>query len=323
MAVTNDYMTMGSLTAKRYISIRQLNMKFKEKNVRYYLIILFSTIFMGSSFPSGKFLIYSENIPPFLVFGWRFIFAGLLLLLLCWYKYGYQEIIPQASNSIWKGISLVFCVGCLQTAGTMGMLSLALKTLSSSLSSIVLFTNPLWLAILAHVFLNEKITILKASALILGFLGIVSCLGVEGQFDQRGILFAFVGSFCWALNTLITKKNMFDKSIFVFTGWQLLLGGSVMLFFSYILSENYNYNLIGFWDIFWFVWLIIPASIGSFSLWFMALKIGGATTTSSFLFLVPLFSLVFSIVFLHDAVSFNILIGGLLIMISLYLINKK
>lgn len=298
------------------------SVKDEKKDIKYYLIILFSTIFMGSSFPSGKFLIYNESIPPFLVFGWRFIIAGLLLLIFCWCKYGKNEIIPQLNNSVPKGILLVFLVGCLQTAGTMGLLSLALMTLSSSISSIILFTNPLWLALLAHVFLKEKITILKSIALVLGILGVVSCLGLEGEFDKRGILFAFIGSLCWALNTLITKKNVFDKSVFVFTGWQLLLGGIVMLIVSSVLKEQYDYTLINHWDIFWFVWLIIPASIGSFSLWFLALKIGGATTTSSFLFLVPLFSLIFSIIFLKDVLSAHIIIGGLLIMVSLYLINR-
>ena len=299
------------------------NIKFQKKNPKYYLVILFSTLFMGSSFPSGKFLIYNESIPPFMLFGWRFIIAGLLLLIFCSYKYGMKEVVPQLNNSVSKGILLVFGVGCLQTAGTMGMLSLALMTLSSSLSSIILFTNPLWLALLAHAFLNEKITILKFTALALGVLGVVVCLGLEGEFDKRGILFAFIGSLCWALNTLITKKNVFDKSIFVFTGWQLLLGGIVMLVVSYAFKENYDYSLINYWDIFWFIWLIIPASICSFSLWFMALKIGGATTTSSFLFLVPLFSLIFSIIFLHDVLNAHIIIGGLLIMVSLYLINKN
>lgn len=310
------------IVAKSNGKISQLNIKFQKKNLKYYLVILFSTLFMGSSFPSGKFLIYNENIPPFTLFGWRFIIAGLLLLVFCSYKYGMKEIIPQLNNSVPKGILLVFGVGCLQTAGTMGMLSLALMTLSSSLSSIILFTNPLWLAILAHVFLNEKITILKSVALILGIIGVIVCLGLEGEFDKRGILFAFIGSLCWALNTLITKKNVFDKNVFVFTGWQLLLGGIVMLIISYALKEEYDYSLINYWDIFWFVWLIIPASIGSFSLWFMALKIGGATTTSSFLFLVPLFALIFSIIFLHDILNVYIIIGGLLIMVSLYLINK-
>lgn len=303
--------------------IHQFCIRYGKADLKYYLIILFSTLFMGSSFPSGKFLIYNENIPPFTLFGWRFIIAGLLLLILCSYKYGIEGIVPQLNKSVRKGFILVLIVGCLQTAGTMGMLSLALKTLSSSLSSIILFTNPLWLAIFAHIFLSEKITVLKSIALILGILGVIICLGVEGSLDKKGIFFASIGSLCWALNTLITKKNVFDKSIFVFTGWQLLLGGIVMLIISYVLKESYDYSLINYWDIFWFVWLIIPASIGSFSLWFMALKIGGATTTSSFLFLVPLFSLIFSILFLNDVLNIYIIVGGLLIMLSLYLVNKN
>lgn len=42
----------------------------------------------------------------------------------------------------------------------------------------------------------------------------------------------------------------------------------------------------------WFLWLAIPASTGSFGLWFVALSKGGAARASGFLFLAPLFTVV-------------------------------
>jgi drug/metabolite transporter (DMT)-like permease len=44
----------------------------------------------------------------------------------------------------------------------------------------------------------------------------------------------------------------------------------------------------------WFLWLAVPASTGSFGLWFVALRRGGATRASGFLFLAPLFAVVLS-----------------------------
>ncbi|MCB5114480.1 DMT family transporter [Streptococcus mutans] len=124
---------------------------------------------------------------------------------------------------------------------------------------------------------------------------------------------ALLGSFCWSVNTVITKRIPFDKGSWIFTGWQLLIGGIGMTIISAFLHESYHLtdlNTIGWWC---FIWLIFPASIGSFGLWFFSLRKGGATVASSFLFLVPIFSTVFSVVGLHDKFTLELIIGGILV----------
>ena len=69
--------------------------------------------------------------------------------------------------------------------------------------------------------------------------------------------------------------------------------------------------------------LIIPASVGSFGLWFFSLGQKGATVASSFLFLVPVFSTIFSIIGLHEKFSLNLLIGGVMVVSALVLVNWK
>lgn len=53
----------------------------KSKNQNFLIAILLTTIFMGSSFPTGKYLISVEHVPPFLLGGWRFLLAEILMLL--------------------------------------------------------------------------------------------------------------------------------------------------------------------------------------------------------------------------------------------------
>ena len=138
-----------------------------------------------------------------------------------------------------------------------------------------------------------------------------------------GSLFALLGSFFWSINTSITKKVPFDNGPGVFTGWQLLLGGVFLYLFSLPLHEGYDFLNLGLWGWIWFVWLIIPASVGSFGLWFFCLGQKGATVASSFLFLVPVFSTIFSIIGLHEKFSLNLLIGGVMVVSALVLVNWK
>lgn len=296
----------------------------KNSDIVFVISILLTTIFMGSSFPTGKYLIAVENTPPLLIGGVRFIIAGVIMLALTIINRNCFSIIPKSGESKLRGFALVATIGLLQTAGTMGFLNLALAYgVSSSMSSIILFTNPLWLALLAHFFLKDKLTFKKVSALLLGIAGVSTCIGLDSTAFNFGSLFALLGSFCWSINTIITKKVPFDNGPWVFTGWQLLLGGVFLYLFSLPLHESYDFLNLGLWGWIWFVWLIIPASVGSFGLWFFSLGQKGATVASSFLFLVPVFSTIFSIIGLHEKFSLNLLIGGVMVVSALVLVNWK
>lgn len=286
--------------------------------------IILTTIFMGSSFPTGKYLISLEHFPPFLLGSWRFVIAGLIMILWTLITGGWKAIIPTSRENFRKGLALVTVIGLLQTTGTMGLLNLAMAAgLSSSMSSIILFTNPLWLALLAHFLLKDRLNCWKIFSLILGVSGVVICLGLDRSAFSIGALFSLLGSFCWATNTIVTKKVPFDKGPWIFTGWQMFIGGVLMLIFSSLMHESYNVKQLSGWGWFWFAWLILPASVGSFGLWFSSLRQRGATIASSFLFLVPLFSTIFSIIGLHDKFTVELVIGGLLVVIALVLVNKS
>ncbi|MCD8914336.1 DMT family transporter [Staphylococcus simulans] len=300
-------------------------MQLRQNNLNlFYFSVIFSTIFMGSSFPTGKYLISIEHAPPFFIGGWRFLIAGLMMILVTMATNGTKSAIPTTNKSFFKGWTLVSTIGLLQTTGTMGFLNLAMAHgLSSSVSSIILFTNPLWLAVLAHFILNDHLNIWKFFALLLGISGVIICLGLDKTAFGIGAFYALLGSFCWSLNTIVTKTIPFDKGPWIFTGWQLTMGGLFMLFLAVINHEEYNLLTLNFNGWFDFIWLIIPASIGSFGLWFLSLRLGGATITSSFLFLVPVFSTIFSIIWLHEPFTISLIIGGILVVVSLVLVNKQ
>jgi drug/metabolite transporter (DMT)-like permease len=73
----------------------------------------------------------------------------------------------------------------------------------------------------------------------------------------------------------------------------------------------------------WFLWLAVPASTGSFGLWFVALRHGGATRSSGFLFLAPLFATVLSHFVLDTTLGWLQAAGGVLIAAALWLVNRR
>ena len=284
--------------------------------------ILLSTLFMASSFPSGKYLIRQVAVPPFLLGGCRFVLAGVVLLLFCLCREGIGGALPFIKGSVRKGLRGTILMGVLQTAGAMGLLNLSFKTLSASISSVIFFTNPLWVALLAHMLSGERLNVRRLCALGVGITGVVICMGPRGQLDMLGALYALGGAICWSLCTLVTRKLAFDSSMVAVAAWQMLWGGIVLMLMVPIIGERLDGIQWSSWAVIWSLWLVGPASIGSFTLWFVALQASSATQTSSFLFLVPLFSTVLSVMLLNDALPLSLLAGCVLILLALWAINK-
>lgn len=295
-----------------------------ENRVGFVLMLLVATFFMGSSFPTGKFLISSEAIPPFFLGGWRFLSAGLIVLLFYAVVHRPRDIIPASRQSAIAGLGAVFLVGLFQTAGAMGFLNLSLERIDSSIASVLFFTNPLWVLLMAHYTKTEFVTGRRIVGLLIGTAGVALCLGVQGGADLAGALLALSGAVSWAVCTILTVRYIkFDRSPFVLAGWQMAIGGALLIGVSVILGETYQVSDISPLGIFNYLWLLLPASVGSFTLWFLALKKGGVSTASSFLFLTPLFASFLSIVFLNEEMTTGFWIGGILIFASIYIVNTK
>ena len=81
----------------------------------FYICIILTTICMGSSFPTGKYLISIEHVPPMLLGGWRFTIAGFIILLVLFLKRGVKYVLPSIDHNSYKGFIFVATIGLLQT----------------------------------------------------------------------------------------------------------------------------------------------------------------------------------------------------------------
>lgn len=293
-------------------------------NFRFAALLLVATFFMGSSFPTGKFLISTEIIPPFYLGGIRFLIAGIALLTYCLIQYGIHHTIPSANRSISRGFLNVIIIGALQTASAMGFLNLALGRIDSALASVLFFTNPLWVLIFAHFLKTDRLTIRRFIGLLLGIAGVFLCLNVEKEGSILGMFFALCGAISWAICTLASKSILkIENPAFTLAAWQMFFGGIILMIISQFIQESYTLAQLSNAGWFNFLWLTFPASVGSFSLWFLALQKGGAAQASSFLFLTPMFATLLAILFLSESLTLKFLLGCLLIFSAIYIINQR
>lgn len=281
----------------------------------FYYAIVGATFCMGTSFVASKILL--QTVPPFTLVGWRFFLAAIATLPLIFVL---KQRFIGISTQDWQKIAVV---GLLQTAGTMGLLFLSMLYISPSAAAVLLFTNPLWVSLFSPIILKERITPPQYFGLFLGFLGVVLLIGFHpNALEMKGNLLGLASALCWASATLFAKFNQLKVPSFILSFGQMLVGGSVLLGVSFFANETYAIASATANDWFWFAWLVLPSSVGSFGLWYVALSRGGAVKASSFLFLTPLFTVITSVLVLKTTVSLQQLLGAILVGSALYIVNR-
>ncbi len=291
----------------------------------FVLLLLASTFLMGSSFVAGKILL-SQGFPALLLVGWRFLVAALATLPLAWMaeRGRLSALWPPAMRG--RQLAVVLAIGLLQTAAVMGLLFTGMRTIPAATAAILLFSNPIWVALLGRLFLHESLSRARALGLLLGMLGVALAIGRGALVAQDravlvGELCCLASAICWAVATAINKRANLPIGGWTLNFWQMLVGAVALLALAYADGERWPAAVTGAqWG--WFAWLAIPASTGSFGLWFVALRRGGATLTSGYLFLAPLFAVVLSFLVLHTRLSALQLLGGTLIGLGLWLVNR-
>ena len=294
-------------------------------NASFAAVLLASTFLMGSSFVAGKVLLW-DGYPALLLVGWRFFVAALATLPLVLLEDSPRRALWPRGAGLREAV-LIFLIGLLQTAAVMGLLFLAMNTISASTAAILLFTNPIWVALLGRLFLGEALPASRMAGLVLGFAGVGFAIGIgsdllPGGGRVTGELIGLGSSLCWAIATLVTNRAGLPLGPWALNFWQMLAGSLVLIGLAYGLGQHWPVGTsLAQWG--WFLWLAIPASTGSFGLWFMALERGSAATASSFLFLAPLFTVVLSFCVLDAPLTWHQGVGGCMIGVALWLANRN
>lgn len=277
----------------------------------FILLIVLTTSLMGSSFAVGK--IGLNYISPLLLVGLRFTLAGLLM--------GLMVILLKRNHPKKLGEWIrIIIVGFFQTTGVMGCIFLSLRTITAGESSILTFTNPLLVIIFGTLFLGTKYRWIQWIGVLVGFTGVFITLGANLDFQQLGTLFGLLSAVSWAIATLLLKKwgSLFD--IWVLTAYQMLFGGLLLLLGSALFEQVHI--VITSVSILIVLWLAIMASIVQFAIWFFLLQKENPGKVSSFLFLAPLFGVIFGWFLLNEQLHIATLIGGAIILVGIYLVNR-
>lgn len=226
--------------------------------------------------------------------------------------------LPKDYNTWLKMISLA-----LINAASMAFTNIGLFYETSGLSSILTYTQPLFVFCLAIPFLGEKINLTKVLGVILGFLGVtILYTGKLSSFinASNSSLLLILGAFLWAVAIVYYKKLLshMDPAIVNIVQFPL---GSIFLIITTLIHKGLNFSSNPIY-IFSLLYMSIFGSAIGLTIWLLLIKEEEAIIVSTSSLLVPAVALIFGRFFLGETIEFYSLLGFLHVIIGVYLVNK-
>ena len=289
----------------------------RSGNTLLTFVMIIGMVLWGLSWPNGKILGDYTSVPVLMV--WRFLIAALAMLIVL--IFARSEIRIRGTGIVYVIVSSLllalynhfyFTGTHLGAAGAGGVLVTTLNpVLTFILVSLVYWKRPKRIAVMG---------------IMLGIIGGTILLNIW----QHGLAtvrhsgnqyFVFCAA-TWALLTLISARISTHMSSLTYSFW-VYLGSFVIALLlngSNGLLEVFHYDL-------WFWANLLSISVGAMAFattaYFIAASRLGSERASAFIFMVPLSAMVFSMLILDEKLQLNVLFGGILSIIAVYLINAS
>jgi drug/metabolite transporter (DMT)-like permease len=285
-------------------------------------MLVCATLFWAGNFTIGKFA-YLENIPPNTLAFLRWCLVWIIL-----FPFTYKEIFKLKEN-IKKNFSLFYILGitsvCIFTSFTYNALNYT-QIINASLFNTAI---PVTIILVCFLLKIEKTNIFQLSGLlisVLGILAIITRLDLSILLSlnfNKGDLFMIGAIIAWGIYSAYLRKQTFDVSLLALVHI-ICTFGLIFLLPLFILDVAQGKTIEISSNLFYIlIYIAIFPSIGSYYCWAGAVAIIGANRAGIFLSLIPLFSTIFAILFFNEKFLFFHLIGSILIILGLFLSNKK
>lgn len=265
---------------------------------------LFCTLLWGSAFPAVKtgyalFQIGDDAASKLFFAGWRFMLAGIAVLAVS-VVMNRKLLIPQKGK--WKGILLL---GVVQTTFQYVFFYIGLSHTTGVKGSVITaMTTFLAVGISHFLFPDDRLNTRKTIGCLIGFAGVLmitisSADSLRGGFVWNGEGFMLLSTIASGGGAVISKFVAKGQSPMMVTGWQLTLGGAVLLIAGIV--GGGHFNSITPQAIALLAYLIF-LSAAAFTIWTALLKQYPVGRVTVYNFLVPVFGSLMSGVVLHETV---------------------
>ncbi|RFS13384.1 DMT family transporter [Emticicia sp. C21] len=283
-------------------------------NLRLLLLgILFAASWASAS-AAAKFGL--RSVEPLVLFQIRFLSAGIIMLA---FSFLFQrDRLPKGKE--WWELTIF---GLLNVTLYLSFFVLGIKEVAAGIGSLSTATNPLFISIISAFWMGRQVKRAEWLAVLLGLLGVGLAtypLLQKSFATPLGLFYMFLSMLSYSVGTIYYSKIDWKLSRTAINGWQVFLGGILMLPLTFILHKEPNHFDLNF--TLSVLWLIFPVSILAVQLWLYLLEVD-PVKASFFLFLCPIFGFIYSYLLLDEPITYHTFLGTALVIVGLYVGQRE
>jgi drug/metabolite transporter (DMT)-like permease len=276
------------------------------------LLLLALSAIWGSSFIFMRYL--APLIGPIATADMRMFIAGVCLVaFLAALRFSLQW------RKNWKHFLVI---GLLNSAVPFVLYSVAALYLPASMEAIFNSMSPMFGAIFAALWLGEVLTIRKVIGLLLGISGVVvtSSLGAVSASVSTvlAVLACLLAPACYGLAGAYIKKRASSIPPRAIAGGSQLLGGIVLM--PFLIVSPPPLSSITMTVVLLVLVFAVLCSAVAYLIYYRLIADVGPTKALTVTFLIPIFAMLWGILFLHEVVTVSMAVGAVIILAGTFLV---
>lgn len=244
------------------------------------------------------------EFPPLFLMSMRFTLSALLL---CWF---FPPPVGQ--------LGAIFSVALVSATIQYGLTFTGLAGLDASTAVLLVQLEVPFGALLAAIFLNDRLGWKRTLGMALAFFGVSLIAGAPNLRQQLFSAFLVMsGALTWSVGQVMIKK-MVTVTGFQLIAWVAVFAGPQMFISSLMLEKGHlnalkNASLVGWGTV---VYMGVVMTALGYAIWYHLLKKYEVNQVMPFLLLLPVSSILGAVLFLGERPDIRTLIGGVFIIVG-------
>ncbi|WP_325580940.1 EamA family transporter [Gelidibacter sp.] len=291
-----------------------------SKNTVFILLAFFSIyVIWGSTYLLNKIAV--SELPPFFLASNRFITAGILIFIIV-------KLMGKSLAITKRQLVNTTIAGFLFLTIGNGVVVWALKYVDSGFAALEISAQPLVVLILMRVFQGKKIKMMSMLGVILGIIGIFLLVSQNQIVSQEGsiagMIMIFFCMISWASGSLFVGKADLPRNYFVNTGYQMIIGGLMMLIASFFLGETWSLPHVWSEKVQWsMLLLVVFGSVVAFTSFNFLLKKVSPDKVATSTYVNPIIAMLLGWYFLNEQITTQSIVAAVILLTGVYFINTK
>lgn len=252
--------------------------------------------------------------------GVRFTFAGIITILI-YSIAGKKFLYPKKEN-----IKRVATVSCFQTIIQYFFFYIGLANTSGVKGTVLSGSNAFFALLAASlIFKQEKLTLKKVAACILGFAGIIviNLNGLDFTMNFTGDCFVLFSSMAYAVSSVLMKKYSKYEDPVIISGYQFFAGGLVMAAVGAAFGGRIEITGVTAFAVLTYLSFL---SAVAYALWGVLLKHNPVSKVTIYSFCIPVFGVLLSNLMLTEKTNVSpvsLIITLVLICMGIIILNYE